>query len=186
MTSDFFPKINRSNMAEHFAQASNMTLEMIDNIGLAVKKKKITPYERMVETFGDVFCETSGIQRGTEAIPVLHCPKGAEQIEYYRRLPVINLEYLLRLIYSVLAGYPLWLLHIRDTPFHETEFAKTDAGKSRSGAALKLRRDIWEQLRMDTHVTVDVPQRVLDRQSDGLVERLEGKGKGKGRKAGKR
>ena len=37
LTDDFFPKFNRSNMADYFAQASNMTIEMVDNIGLAVR-----------------------------------------------------------------------------------------------------------------------------------------------------
>ena len=82
LTSDFLPKINRSNMSDYFAQASNMTLAMIDNIGLEVRKKDITTYDKMGEIFSDVFVETSGIQPGTAAIPVLHCPEGAEQIKY--------------------------------------------------------------------------------------------------------
>jgi len=176
LTSDFLPKINRSNMLEYFAQASTMTLDMIENIGLTVRMKDITTHDKMVEIFGDVFVETSGLQPGTTSIPVLHCPEGAEQIRYYSRLPVIHLEYLKSLIYGVLAGFPLWLLQIRDTPFDETEFAWTEAGNKRSGVAHEVRKTVWEHLRVDGHAETAVPPAVADKQPDGFgVAKIKGR-----------
>ena len=92
---------------------------------------------------------------------------------------MIQLECLKRRVYGVMAGYPLWLLQIRDTSFDDTEFARTEAGHYRAGVAHGVRRELWEQLRVDAHVTTTVPQAVLDKQSDDPLSGLKGKGKGR-------
>ena len=81
-----------------------------------------------------------------------------------------------------MAGYPLWLLDIRHTSFDETEFARTETGKKRSGSHHEIRRQLWEQLRMDVKAEVGMPKCALDAQPEDMVQRLEAKGKGKGDK----
>ena len=66
---------------------------------------------------------------------------------------------------------------MRDTPFDETEFARTEHGNPRKGKQHEVRQAIWEQLRSDEKVAVDIPQAVLDQQPGGFVDGLEKKSK---------
>ena len=68
------PSINKTHILDYFAQGASLTEEMIRNIGRTARRKEIVKYDEMVDTFGDVFHDVTGIQPGIESIPVLHYP----------------------------------------------------------------------------------------------------------------
>ena len=80
LTRDFEPLINSANKMDYFSQVTEITLEMVTNIGLTTRQTNVIPYDDMVKTWGDTWMDSTGIQRGTTSVPDLKGPGGCSKV----------------------------------------------------------------------------------------------------------